>query len=61
MKCLTDHELELIAAGAGGEGADWRRHVDACEECRGRLEEVEKDLELQEEIQEIKQDGFLET
>jgi hypothetical protein len=59
MKCLTDHELEMIAAGAGA-ALVWQEHLATCEDCQGRLEEVEKDLELQEEIQEIKQEGFYE-
>ncbi len=56
MRCLTDEQIELLAARPDA-GADTpsRRHVDACAACSHRLQEAEADARLVGDIREFRE------
>ncbi|MFH1419524.1 MAG: hypothetical protein ABII12_14710 [Planctomycetota bacterium] len=56
MRCLTDKQIEQLAAGAKDDALDrLRTHVERCEACWRRLQECEVDTLLIGDIRELRE------
>jgi len=51
MKCLTDHQCEVLLRGeAGLHRRVWKRHLSVCAACRRRFAQVQANLAFLDEL-----------
>lgn len=56
MRCLTDEQLERLAAGPDdARHAAWQAHARQCAACRKKLDQTQVDAELVGDIRELRE------